>query len=147
MAGLMRHERPETLVNSFFDEFLEESFFNRWDREMTGTMWPRIDILEESDNFVLKADLPGMEKDDISISVDGRTLTIYGEKKEMKRETKKGNYYHFERSYGTFRRSFSLPTHVDEKKIEAHYKNGVLELWIKKTGQSVSKAIEVKVGD
>ena len=94
---------------------------------------------------MLKADLPGLEKDDITINVDNRTLTISGEKGETKRESKKGNYYHLERSFGSFCRSFTLPSHVDEKKVEAHYKNGVLELILKKTGDAVSKAIAVKV--
>jgi HSP20 family protein len=147
MSELIRYEGPETFVSPFFDDCdcVEDSFFDRWDREMTGTMWPRIDIIEEPKSFILKADLPGLGKDDISINVDGRTLTISGEKEETKQDRKKGNYYHLERSFGSFRRSFSLPAHVDEKKIDAHYKNGVLELTLTKTGEAVSKAIEVKV--
>jgi HSP20 family protein len=145
MSELRRYDRPDTLLKSFFDDFVENSFFDRLDREFTGTIWPRVDIIEEPDSFILRADLPGLEKSDISINVDGRTLTISGEKNATTREHKKGNYYHLERSYGAFRRSFSLPAHVDEKKIDAHYKDEVLELVLKKSGESVTNAIEVKV--
>ncbi len=145
MSELIRYEWPGTSLAPMFEDFFEDSFFDRWDRDFSGTMWPRVDIVERPDSFVLRADLPGLEKDDISISVDNRTLTISGKKEETKRETKKGSYYHMERSFGRFCRSFTLPSHVDDKKVEAHFRNGVLELFLKKTGEAVSKAIEVKV--
>ncbi|HUI93543.1 MAG TPA: Hsp20/alpha crystallin family protein [Chitinivibrionales bacterium] len=145
MSELVRYEWPETSVAPLFEDFFADSFFSRWDREFTGGMWPRVDIIERPDSFILRADLPGLEKDDISINVENRTLTISGEKEETKRESKKGTYYHLERSFGSFCRSFTLPSHVDDKKVEAHYKSGVLELILKKTGEAVSKAIEVKI--
>lgn len=128
-----------------FEDFFAESFFDRWDREFNGASGPRVDIIEKSDSYILKADLPGLEKDDICINVDDRTLTISGDKEETKREGKKGSYYHLERRFGSFCRSFSLPSHVDDKKVEAHYKNGVLELTLRKTGAASSKAIDVKI--
>ena len=145
MSELIRFEEPRTMWDPFMEDFFENSFFTRWDRDVDGTMWPRIDIVEEPDSFVLKADVPGLEKDDISIDVEGRTLVISGEKNETKREHGKGKYYHLERSFGSFSRCFTLPSNIDEKKIEAHYKNGVLELTLRKTKESVSKMIEVKV--
>jgi HSP20 family protein len=145
MSELIRYERPEMVLSSFLDDVLEDTVFDRVDREMTSTLWPRVDIIEEPTSYKLTADLPGMEKDDITINIEGRTLTISGEKEEAKREHKKGTYYHLERSYGSFQRCFSIPDHVDEKSIEAHYKNGVLELTLKKTGEAVSKEIEVKI--
>ncbi len=145
MSELIRYDWPETSVGTFFEDLFADSFFNRLDRDFSSTTWPRVDIIERPDSYMLKADLPGLEKDDITINVDNRTLTISGEKGETKRESKKGNYYHLERSFGSFCRSFTLPSHVDEKKVEAHYKNGVLELILKKTGDAVSKAIAVKV--
>lgn len=133
------------VLSSFLDDVLEDTVFDRWDRELTSTMWPRVDIIEEPTSYKLKADLPGMEKDEITIHIEGRTLTISGEKKESKRENKKGSYYHLERSYGSFQRCFSIPDHVDDKSIDAHFKNGVLELTLTKAVEAVSKDIEVKV--
>jgi HSP20 family protein len=145
MSELIRYDWPGTSLAPMFEDFFADGFFNRWDRDFSGTLWPRVDIIERPESFLLKADLPGLEKGDISISVDNRTLTISGKKEETKRETKKGSYYHLERGFGSFCRSFTLPSHVDDKKVEAHFKNGVLELILKKTGEAVSKAIEVKV--
>jgi HSP20 family protein len=145
MSELIRYEWPETSVGTFFEDFFTDSFFNRADRDFSETMWPRVDIIERPDSYMLKADLPGLEKKDISVNVDNRTLTISGEKEEAKQEIKKGTYYHLERGFGSFCRSFSLPSHVDGKNIEAHYKDGVLELILKKTGEAVSKAIVIKV--
>ncbi len=145
MSELIRYDWPETSVGTLFEDLLADSFFNRVDRDLSDTTWPRVDIIERPDSYVLKADLPGLEKDDISIKVDSRMLTISGEKEETKRDVKRGNYYHLERGYGSFCRSFTLPSHVDDRKVEAHFKNGVLELILKKTGEVTSKAIAVKV--
>jgi HSP20 family protein len=86
-----------------------------------------------------------MKKDEIIVAIEGNTLTISGEKKEEhKRE--EGNYYHFERTYGSFQRSFSLPDFVDKDKVDATYNNGVLELTLRKTGEQKrqGKKIEIK---
>ena len=81
----------------------------------------------------------------IKITVEDGVLSISGDKKEEKREKKKGRYCYYERSYGSFYRSFGLPENVDEKDINATYKNGLLELKLKKTEKAKPKAIEVKV--
>jgi HSP20 family protein len=146
MRELMRFEEPMTMLEPLFENLFESNFFNRLDRDVSETIWPRIDIVEEPDSFVLRADVPGVEKDDISINVEGDTLMISGEKKGFTEEQGKGKYYHLERTYGSFCRSFTLPSSVDrEKKIEAHYKNGVLELMLRKSKESASKQIEVKI--
>lgn len=145
MSSLIKLERPAASLADIFDEFFGEPFFSRWDREITGTVWPPVDINEESESYLIRADIPGMKKDDIKIEIENGILQISGEKKETIKEKSKGNYYHLERSYGSFRRSFTLPSNVNEKNIEAHYVNGVLELTLKKTGEVKTKAIEVKV--
>ena len=146
MRELMRFEEPVAMMEPFLEDMFESNFFNKWDRNISNTLWPRIDIVEETDSFVLRADIPGLEKDAISINVEGGTLTISGEKKEVKEERGKGKYYHLERTYGSFCRSFTLPSSVDsEKKIEAHYKNGVLELTLRKAKELMSKQVEVKI--
>jgi HSP20 family protein len=145
MSPLICYDEPKITISPFNEEVFEGSFFDRAIRDISETVWPQIDIFEEPDAFVLKADIPGLEKDDVAINIEGRTLTISGDKRESKREKSKGNYYHLERSFGSFNRCFTLPSNIDEKKIEAHYKNGVLELTLKKTKEFVSKVIEVNM--
>jgi HSP20 family protein len=143
---LMRYGEPVRMKESFFDGIFESNFFNKLDRNVVDTVWPRIDIVEEEDSFVLRADVPGMEKEDITINVERDKLTISGEKKGLTGDEGEGRYYHLERTYGTFHRSFTLPSSIDsEKKIEAHYRNGVLELTLRKSKGSASKQIEVKI--
>jgi HSP20 family protein len=140
----LRSESPLAAFRNMLDEFFNEPFFMS-DREITGRVWPRVDIAEEKDRYIVRADLPGMRKDEISIAIEGDTLTISGEKKEEhKRE--EGNYYHLERTYGSFQRSFSLPGFVDKEKVDASYNNGVLELTLRKTGEQKKpgKKIEIK---
>ena len=84
---------------------------------------PSIDILTEGDNVVVKAELPGMKKEDIDINLTKDTITISGEKKKEEKVEKK-DYYSFERSYGSFKRSFTLPTEVQTKKASAKFKDG-----------------------
>ena len=104
--------------------------------------YPAIDVTEDKDSVVLKADLPGLKKEDISISVDGSVLTIRGERKSES-EDKNKNYHRVERSYGVFERSLDLGTHVDESKVKAAYKEGVLEITVPKTEPPKQKWIEI----
>ncbi len=141
MNALVRYSNP---LSSLLDEFFNTGY-NLSDREISASTWPRVDIVENENAYHLRADLPGMEKDQIHVEVEDGALTITGEKKEEKSERKRDRFYHYERRYGSFRRSFQLPDNVDSGKIEATYKNGVLELTLKKSEESKPKAIEVKV--
>jgi HSP20 family protein len=114
-------------------------------RDLVGAAFPRVDITESKDAYLIKADLPGMTRDEIKVNVEEGVLSISGEKKSDFETANKDSYYHFERRYGKFIRSFSLPSHVDSRSIEARYTNGVLEINLKKTEESKPKAIEVKV--
>jgi len=105
---------------------------------------PPIDMYEEKDKYVVKAELPGMKKDEIDISITDNILTIKGERKEEK-EKKEGSYFFSERYYGTFLRSLNLPGNVDAKKICASYKDGVLQIDLPKTEEEKEKKIEIKV--
>jgi len=105
---------------------------------------PAIDVFEKEDKFVVKAELPGMREDDIDVSVVGDTLTIKGEKK-TEAEVKEDDYYRCERSYGSFFRSVALPSHVDAKKIEASYEEGVLEITLPKVPEVKPKKVPVTV--
>ncbi len=105
-----------------------------------------VDIIDEDKRFVLSAALPGMGKDEISIMVEDGVLTISAEKKSEDEESKK-NYYRKEIAYGKMERRFSLPDYVDSEKIEADYKNGVLEIFLPKTEKADSRReISIKSG-
>jgi HSP20 family protein len=110
----------------------------------TGLWAPAVDIIDEKDQIRIKADLPGLKKEDIEVSADNGVLTIKGEKKEEK-EVKEKDYVRSERYYGSFHRSFSLPTGVDSQKVNASYKDGVLEITIPKREDAKSKQIKVEV--
>lgn len=110
----------------------------------TGDWSPRVDIMENDKEFVIKAEIPEVKKDDVKVSVDNGVLTIQGERKQEKEE--KGKKFHrVERYYGSFARSFTLPDNVDEAKIKATFKDGMLNLQIPKTAEAKPKAIQVKV--
>ncbi|MGH8104256.1 MAG: Hsp20/alpha crystallin family protein [bacterium] len=106
---------------------------------------PAVDIFETEDILMIKADLPGLNKDDVQVEVENNILTIRGEKKE-EHEVKEENYYRQERSYGSFQRVFQLPRTVKADGINASFKNGVLEVTLPKVEAAKPKKIEVKVG-
>lgn len=106
---------------------------------------PSVDVFEDKDQIKVKAELPGMSKDDIKVSLENGVLSIQGEKKEEK-ESKEGGVLRQERSYGSFYRAFSLPAGVDASKAEASYKDGVLELKLPKKEEAKPKSIEIKIG-
>ena len=124
--------------------------------EMVNTFWggfdsgrsagwnPRVDVSESEDGYTIHAELPGIRKEDLNITLRERVLTIEGEKKETD-EKKEGNRYRSERSYGKFSRSFKLPSAVQEDKIAANYSEGVLTLTVPKAESVKPKQIEVKV--
>jgi HSP20 family protein len=108
----------------------------------SGAWSPPVDIFETDEALVMKAELPGFSKDDISIEMKENTLVIKGERKRED-EVKEGNYHRMERAYGAFQRSFLLPTTVDQEKVRASYKDGVLELRLPKVQAAQPKRIAV----
>jgi len=111
---------------------------------LDGSFSPSIDVVVGKDNVIVRADLPGLSKDDVSVSLQENYLTIKGEKKH-EFEQKEANYFVSERAYGSFTRTIELPAAVDAKKIEARFKDGVLEVTLPKTEEAKPKQIEVKV--
>jgi HSP20 family protein len=106
---------------------------------------PTVDIAETAEEFQIRAELPGVNKDDVKVSVDNRILRLEGERKQEKEE--KGKKYHrIERSYGSFLRTFTLPDNVDDTKVRADFKDGVLSVRLTKAEKAKPKAVEVKVG-
>jgi HSP20 family protein len=112
---------------------------------MTVADWmPTVDISETDTEYLIKAELPEVKKEDVKVTVEDGVLTLHGERRQDKEE--KGKRYHrVERSYGSFVRSFSLPESVDEGGVKAEYKDGVLNLHLPKTEKVKPKAIDVKV--
>ena len=109
-------------------------FFPAGDRENVRTVWnwnPVVDVYETEDHFVIKADLPGIDKKDIALDVNAGVLTLKGER-QMDEDVRKENSYFRERVHRRFERAFKLPNHVDTEKITADYKDGVLKIEIPK---------------
>jgi HSP20 family protein len=132
---LMR-TNPWSLLDEFNREFSRMlPGFADDDSRVVGSTWsPAVDIKEEDDRFVIRADIPGVSPDDIDISMEKGVLTIKGERKHEAEEDKEG-YHRIERAYGTFMRRFALPENVDTDKISASSKDGVVELVLPKAVQ------------
>ncbi|MDR4497737.1 MAG: Hsp20/alpha crystallin family protein [Candidatus Scalindua sp.] len=125
-------------INRMVDNFIKrETVF--------GVGWsPDVDVAENDNDIIVKAEIPGIDPKDIDISITGDTLTIKGEKKESKKEKSK-SYHHIERSYGSFSRTINLPTRVITDKVAAKNNHGVLEITLPKKEESRTKKIAVKV--
>ena len=128
-------------MNKLFDEKLDK--FS--EGALQERIWePLVDIYEEEDKFVIKAEVPDVDKKDIEITIEDNVLTIKGEKK-FEREEKKENYLRAERYYGAFRRSFTLPATVDKENVKASLDKGVLTIEIPKKEETKPKKIEIDV--
>jgi HSP20 family protein len=145
LLPVKRRERDRSELGRLHSDMdaLFNSFFEGWDTPFLARgHWPAMDIGENENAFIVKAEVPGCKAEDIDISVHGNTLTISGEKKQEKEEKEKG-YYHVERSYGSFRRDLNLATEINADKIEAACENGVLTLTLPKSEKA--KPVKVKV--
>jgi HSP20 family protein len=109
-----------------------------------GDWSPQVDITETDKEFVIKAEIPEVKKEDVKVTVENGVLTIRGERKQETEETGK-KFHRVERHYGSFTRSFTLPDNVDPANIKASFKDGMLALQIQKTAEPKPKSIEVKV--
>jgi HSP20 family protein len=142
---------PFEEMERWFEDFFRRPFsltrpswFPRLRMPEIEEVSPSVDVFEERDEVVVKAELPGMSKEDIDVKVTDDVVTISGEKKKEERIEKK-NYYRIERSYGSFTRSFRLPTEVQTEKASAKFKEGVLEIRIPKTEEAKKKEKKVSI--
>ncbi|MBD3240825.1 MAG: Hsp20 family protein [Chitinivibrionales bacterium] len=142
MSALVPYNPRVLTLRQLIDQLMEPSVFGLLDREIGEVTWPRVDVTEDNDVYRLEADLPGMSRESIGVTVEKGVLTIRGEKKTggMSREHR---YAHLERRYGAFSRSFKVPGDVEPDSIEASYRDGVLEVILKKGEQSLPRKIEV----
>jgi HSP20 family protein len=135
-----------------WDPFREFNTFNErlgtflgrgWDSPLSTTAWnPSVDIFENDNEVVFKAELPGMNVNDIEVKLENNILLLKGERR-FERETDEKNYHRIEREYGTFSRSFALPAAVNGEKVTAEYKDGVLKVTLPKKEEIKPKPIKI----
>jgi HSP20 family protein len=111
----------------------------------TSAFAPAVDVYEDEHNITLKLEVPGVDEKDINVNVENNTLTVHGERK-FEKEEKEENFRRVERQYGSFTRSFTLPTTVDAEKVSAHYDKGILKITLAKKAEAKPKQIKVNVG-
>ena len=111
----------------------------------TTSFAPPVDIYEDEHNVVLKLEVPGIDEKDIDVRIDNHTLTVHGERK-IEKEEKEENFRRVERQYGSFTRSFTLPSSVDPGQVSADYNKGVLKITLAKRAEARPKQIKVNVG-
>jgi HSP20 family protein len=139
MALLLRPEPFSQEVNRLFNTLFDagESADQRW--------VPAMDLVEGDDHFLLKADLPGLGEDDVSIEIQDNTLTVSGERK-AEHETREDGWYRVERSFGRFNRSLTLPEGVDADAVSAEFDKGVLSVRIPKPEERKPRRVSIKAG-
>jgi len=140
---------PLARLRNEMDNLFERFFGETWGTSMLESLparmgWgPRIDLAETENEITVRAELPGIDPNEVNVEVMGNTLTIRGEKKQHKEE-KRESYHYVERQYGAFNRRVELPSTVDQSKVNAAYKNGVLTITMAKRPDAKAKRITVK---
>ena len=137
--------RDMAMLHNRFNRFFDDDFYalGRENDELAMTSWhPVVDIYDNDNNIVIKAELPGMDKKDIVIDLKDRVLTLKGER-SFENEVKEENYYKRERTFGKFNRAFTLPVGLNPDKIKADFKDGVLKIDIPKPEEEKPKQITI----
>jgi HSP20 family protein len=138
MALLMR---PEPLTADF-----DRLFSTLFDRNQAAQRWvPPMDLVEHDDHFLLRADLPGLGQDDVSIELNDGSLVVSGERKAEHDQRERG-FYRLERQFGKFSRTLTLPDGIDGEQVKASFTNGVLEVWIPKPEERKPRRIPIGAG-
>ena len=142
--------RLEEDMERMFHEFWRRPLFSLWEPERwwpsraLAVQTPVVDVFEEKDEVVVKAEVPGLSKEDLDVTLTESTLTIKGEKKKEE-ELRDKDYHRIERSYGSFARSLELPAEVKTDQAKASFKNGILEIRLPKTEEHKKKTATVKI--
>lgn len=140
---LMRYTRPRyEMANKRFSDIMDE-FFNDAVNTNKDSFVPSIDVSETDEQFLISAELPGMNKEDININLESGRLSISGER-SFRNEEEGKTFHRVETKYGSFNRSFQLPDYIDEDSIDAKYNNGLLNISINKAENKVKRQIEIK---
>jgi len=130
-------------MNRLFEDFFQDMGTTSFDTAF-GSFTPSVDVQETDKEIKVQAELPGLDENNINISLANNRLSISGEKKQES-ESNTGNFYRLERSYGSFRRDIALPCEVEEDKVDARFKNGVLTVTLPRTEADKPRKIAVKV--
>jgi HSP20 family protein len=138
----LRSNRSSSLFDGFFDDFLPSIMTNETPLNLNDNGHLKVDIYEKDDAIIIDAELPGVEKEDLSVDVKGKLITLGGERKSDQ-EIKEENSYQRERKYGKLERTFNLPFEMTEDKVKATFKNGILKLEIEKPKEQVTKKIDI----
>lgn len=136
--------RSTSILQEQVNRLFQDTFRVSPDESSMTTWAPAVDILENENELILRADLPAINEQDLDIRVENNTLTIRGERK-FEKEEKEENYLRVERSYGAFSRSFALPNTVNTDAIRAEYKNGVLSVQMPKRAEAKPKQVKIGV--
>jgi len=137
-------EMRKDMDRLFEDFFAPVTRRRRWLKPEVGVVVPNIEMYDRKNEIVLKAELPGVHKEDIDLTITKDSLTLKGEVKKEE-EVKEEDYYACERSYGSFTRTIALPVEVDSEKAKASFKNGVLEIVLPKREEAKPKEIKIEV--
>ncbi len=129
------------------NRFVRESYSPEGPEEAltTTNFAPPVDIYEDEHHITLKMEVPGIDEKDIDVRIENTTLTVHGERK-FEKEEKEENFRRVERQYGSFTRSFTLPSSVDPGQVSAHYDKGILKISMAKKAEAKPKQIKVNVG-
>jgi len=149
---IQRREEPSILdlqkeMNDIFDQFFSNPYSMAPSRrmlDMTDTFSPGMDISETDKDLIVTADLPGMDEKDVSLTIEGDTLTISGTK-QKETETKEARMHRVERTFGSFKRSITLPGEVDINKVDATFQKGVLKVVIPKPANNISTVKKIPI--
>jgi len=125
------------------DRFFSESAFEIPKLFSDGSWRPSVDVSEDKRHITVRAEIPGVDKDDIDLSLNGRILTICGEKKQ-KKEASDEHYHRVESAFGFCKRTIELPADVDASEVDAKYKSGILKIKLKKTKMAETKKVKVR---
>ncbi len=128
--------------NSLFENFAE---MNGKEQLAAGSFVPPVDVYEDEQNLVLKLEVPGVNEDELNVSLENNVLTVSGERK-FEKEEKEENFHRIERRYGSFTRTFRLPNTVDGEKVDATYDKGILKITLAKRAEAKPKQIKVGIG-
>jgi HSP20 family protein len=141
---LREMDEAQTRFNRFLGGFPNRMGIGETHNLAVADWSPEVDIIQDSHEYLLKADLPEMKKDDVRVTVDDGILSVSGERKSEK-EDQKTKFHRIERSFGNFRRSFTLPEDTDSTKVTAEFRDGVLKVHLPTTTTAKTKAVQVKV--
>ncbi len=152
IRSLVRRENPSLSSDPFFrsferlfsdDMFRPFGLMTRWNEEIGQNVWrPAVDVRETDDSYLFTAELPGLGKKDVNITLEDNVLTLSGERTFSDSADEK-NYRRIERAYGSFSRSFTLPAHVDAERVKAEFKDGLLTVTVPKAEQAKPRKIAI----